>query len=192
MKLYAAAAALLLLVQVPQTFPPGAGGGAGFSFPYEDTTGGDYGFYNWQASEFYQYVSDGSDFDEGEISVDTSPAAINDNYLSHLIYDDGLGVTVGLQGAAGSIGGNFVQIFYESNRVNVTATVVELDVNDGDAAEVTVIATGYTLAPVAFAALGTPSNGTVSYCSDCTKATPCAGSGNGALAKRLNGAWDCD
>jgi hypothetical protein len=45
---------------------------------------------------------------------------------------------------------------------------------------------------VAFASLGTPSNGAVVYCSDCTKATPCAGSGNGALAKRLNGAWDCD
>jgi hypothetical protein len=45
---------------------------------------------------------------------------------------------------------------------------------------------------VAFAALGTPSNGVFIFCSDCTKATPCAGSGNGALAKRLNGAWDCD
>lgn len=43
-----------------------------------------------------------------------------------------------------------------------------------------------------FANLGTPANGSVVYCSDCTKATPCAGSGNGALAKRLNGAWDCD
>lgn len=46
--------------------------------------------------------------------------------------------------------------------------------------------------PIAFASLGTPSDGAVVYCSDCTKATPCAGSGNGALAKRLNGAWDCD
>lgn len=45
---------------------------------------------------------------------------------------------------------------------------------------------------VAFASLGTPTNGTVVYCTDCTKATPCAGASNGALAKRLNGAWDCD
>lgn len=45
---------------------------------------------------------------------------------------------------------------------------------------------------VLFANLGTPSNGTFLYCSDCTKATPCASGGNGALAKRLNGAWDCD
>lgn len=45
---------------------------------------------------------------------------------------------------------------------------------------------------VAFASLGTPANGNMVFCTDCTKATPCAGSGNGALAKRLNGAWDCD
>jgi hypothetical protein len=48
------------------------------------------------------------------------------------------------------------------------------------------------LADTLFAALGTPANGAITYCSDCTKATPCAGSGTGAIAKRLNGAWDCD
>lgn len=48
------------------------------------------------------------------------------------------------------------------------------------------------LAPTSFANLGTPRNGTVKYCADCTKATPCAARGTGALAKRLNGAWDCD
>jgi hypothetical protein len=42
-----------------------------------------------------------------------------------------------------------------------------------------------------FASLGTPSNGTLKYCSDCTVANPCAGSGTGAIAKRLNGAWSC-
>jgi len=30
------------------------------------------------------------------------------------------------------------------------------------------------------------------YCSDCTKATPCASGGSGALAVRINGAWDCN
>lgn len=44
----------------------------------------------------------------------------------------------------------------------------------------------------AFASLPASGNGTVLFCSDCTKATPCAGSGAGALAKRLNGVWDCD
>lgn len=43
----------------------------------------------------------------------------------------------------------------------------------------------------AFASLGTPSNGQITYCSDCTVATPCAGSGTGALAVRLNSAWAC-
>jgi hypothetical protein len=45
---------------------------------------------------------------------------------------------------------------------------------------------------VAFAALGTPANGTITYCSDCTIAGTCAGSGTGALAKRLNGVWVCN
>jgi hypothetical protein len=45
--------------------------------------------------------------------------------------------------------------------------------------------------PITFASLGTPTNGTMLYCSDCTRADPCAGSGTGALAKRLNSAWSC-
>ena len=46
--------------------------------------------------------------------------------------------------------------------------------------------------PVTFAELGTPANGYEVYCSDCTVANPCAGSGTGAMAKRLNAAWRCD
>ena len=49
-----------------------------------------------------------------------------------------------------------------------------------------------TFMGVTFANLGTPSNGTIVYCSDCTIAYPCAGGGTGALAKRLNGAWVCN
>ncbi len=48
------------------------------------------------------------------------------------------------------------------------------------------------LAPVSFANLGAPINGTICFCSDCTVANPCAGGGTGALAKRLNGAWVCN
>lgn len=40
--------------------------------------------------------------------------------------------------------------------------------------------------------LGTPSNGTFTYCADCTIANPCAGGGGGAWAKRLGGAWICN
>lgn len=47
-------------------------------------------------------------------------------------------------------------------------------------------------APITQANLGTPANGTITYCSDCTIANPCAGGGTGAIAKRLNGAWVCN
>lgn len=45
---------------------------------------------------------------------------------------------------------------------------------------------------VACANLGTPVNGTVVYCPDCTIADPCACAGTGALAKRLNNTWKCN
>lgn len=49
------------------------------------------------------------------------------------------------------------------------------------------------LGAIVFASLpAAPVNGMLVYCSDCTIATPCAGAGSGALAKRLNGAWVCD
>jgi pectate lyase-like protein len=43
-----------------------------------------------------------------------------------------------------------------------------------------------------FATLPTSENGTLLYCSDCTATKRCAGSGAGALAKRISGAWVCD
>lgn len=47
-----------------------------------------------------------------------------------------------------------------------------------------------TLSSVTFANLGTPANGTITYCSDCTAANPTAGSGPGAVVRRENGAWN--
>ena len=44
----------------------------------------------------------------------------------------------------------------------------------------------------AFADLGAPANGHIVYCSDCTIASPCAGAGTGAIAKRLGAAWVCN
>lgn len=47
----------------------------------------------------------------------------------------------------------------------------------------------------AFAGLGTPSNGTQQYCSDCTVTSAldntCAASGGGSMAFRIAGAWKC-
>lgn len=50
---------------------------------------------------------------------------------------------------------------------------------------------------VAFASLGTPSNGTVVYCTNCDPPTvvvntcTSAGAATGALAVRVNGVWEC-
>jgi hypothetical protein len=47
-------------------------------------------------------------------------------------------------------------------------------------------------AAATFSTLGTPENGSYEYCSNCKIANPCAGSGTGAFAKRLNGVWVCN
>src|SRR5207248_731936 len=41
-----------------------------------------------------------------------------------------------------------------------------------------------------FASLGSASDGTIVYCSDCTATNPTAGSGAGALVVRVGGAWN--
>ncbi len=46
------------------------------------------------------------------------------------------------------------------------------------------------LFPQTFATLGTPEDGTIAYCSDCTSANPTAGGGGGSFVKRENGAWN--
>lgn len=63
-------------------------------------------------------------------------------------------------------------------------TVVEGGVAAGE--------TMFRLDPCTAGNLGTPADGHFCYCSDCTIANPCAGSGTGAFAKRLNGAWVCN
>lgn len=84
-------------------------------------------------------------------------------------------------------------LHFKGNQNDYSAYI--FDTNNGG--KVTINNDGsVTYGSVAFAALGAAynsgTNGTVVYCSDCTKATPCAGSGSGAIAKRINGAWDCD
>jgi hypothetical protein len=57
--------------------------------------------------------------------------------------------------------------------------------------------TTVAMGAVIFTALGTPANGTLSYCSDCDPPTlvesTCthAGAQTGSLAMRVNGAWKC-
>jgi hypothetical protein len=42
-----------------------------------------------------------------------------------------------------------------------------------------------------FASLGSATNGTLLYCSNCTQTTACAAGGSGAMAMYVNGAWSC-
>jgi hypothetical protein len=49
-----------------------------------------------------------------------------------------------------------------------------------------------TYSPTTFVNLGTPAAGTVTYCSNCTIANPCASGGTGAIAKYLNSTWVCN
>lgn len=66
-------------------------------------------------------------------------------------------------------------------------------ISDGSTSNgVSVASQGIGFAAKIFSGLGTPANGTIVYCSDCTIANPCASGGTGALAKRLNGAWVCN
>jgi hypothetical protein len=45
---------------------------------------------------------------------------------------------------------------------------------------------------IPFASLGTQSNGSSVYCSNCTKASnPCTGASTGTFSDRINGAWVC-
>lgn len=86
-----------------------------------------------------------------------------------------------LAGFLGVVGSNF-DLSSNSSPLSFTTTAT--------AAVVTAFEWTYT--PTHFAALGTPSNGTFTYCDDCTVAATCAGSGTGSYAKRLAGAWVCN
>lgn len=141
-----------------------------------------------------------------------SPAQINSGdtifRLDGLGYDNA-GTPAAVTGIR--IDGNAVENFTTTARgsaidlytVPIGSTTVTHRVRVQDDGEMTVGSTTKTGAKlgvagnmattcVAFASLGTATNGFMRCCSDCTKTTPCAGSGTGALAKGLNSAWDCN
>lgn len=65
----------------------------------------------------------------------------------------------------------------------------------GTLRQVQEIGNGWIATPYAFASLGSLTNGTYKYCSDCTVTSSvdntCVASGSGAWAERVNGAWKC-
>lgn len=56
----------------------------------------------------------------------------------------------------------------------------------------TLFSSGILLGQSFYASLGSASNGTMIYCSDCKIASSCANNGTGAIAKMLNGSWVCN
>ena len=72
-----------------------------------------------------------------------------------------------------------------------TVTAVTLTVT-GTTTLATTIVDNLAINGVLFSALGTPNNGTIKYCTNCTVASPCASGGTGAIAKRLNSQWVCN
>ncbi len=98
-----------------------------------------------------------------------------------------------------SYSGGFVQnsaavLGFEAGAIG---TAIDTQITRGAAGSISIGST-----PNTFATLGTPSNGAITYCTDCTVTTAatcpgtqascvCAASGNGAFARRVNGAWYC-
>lgn len=89
---------------------------------------------------------------------------------------------------------NYERIVYGQFSANVAQVGTEAG-GTGTLRQVQMIGNGWILTPYAFAALGSLTNGTQKYCTDCTVTSgidnTCAASGSGAMAERINGAWKC-
>ena len=116
----------------------------------------------------------------------------------NLIYTGDNNTFIGYQSGLGSAtqGTNKTCLGYQCY-VDASNTVVLgdeniVDVKMGSAAQATASLKTITFTATTYGNLGTPANGTLAYYSDCLVQASCAGSGTGALAKRLNGAWVCN
>lgn len=117
----------------------------------------------------------------GNKSFDSTP-------IQNFIVDDGSGnAKINFIGAAGSN----QTTFQSATTGTFSAFHNGVGVFTMDGSGVLGVTTRLTLNTLLQANLGTPANGTIVYCSDCTTSVTCAGGGQGALATRLNGAWSC-
>lgn len=81
----------------------------------------------------------------------------------------------------------------EGNRVDLNRDAVVgisyYRLADGGALPATVTVRNQS---IPFSRLGNPADGSMVYCPDCQAASPCQGSGTGALAKRVRSTWVCE
>jgi hypothetical protein len=83
-------------------------------------------------------------------------------------------------------------VYIDCTSIVATTVTAPSFVSGGGAAGCGAISGCMSFGSNTFSNLGTPGNGILVYCSDCVIANPCAGSGTGAFAKRLNGIWVCN
>ena len=170
--------------------------------------------YSWKNLQFNLVSSGdiGMSFESGSLPYFGEISAVkvwnfNTNTIGMSITTDMTGVTVSQMncesnGSSGSLcvnsnSGSKMPTFFELSGSGWGATnPFVFGIFDSGTTGVTqfsVLGSTLALYPLTFSNLGTGTrNGTLVYCSDCKIQNPCAGSGSGAIAKRLNGAWVCN
>jgi hypothetical protein len=124
----------------------------------------------------------------GTYNIGSAALPINQIFVDSNVYAGaGLGVPViGSTSYGLGLTGTSVQLLSSgSEMLSVSGTGGSIN------AAVTASAPIY-LYSVAFASFQAFGNGAVIYCTDCTVASPCAGGGTGAVAKRINSTWVCN
>ena len=157
----------------------------GFALPEGVYTAPNYGFVTgnaglWHATPFtYLQGADASGTNAAGESLQISPGKGTGTGVGGDLY-----LSVAPPGTSGSSANNLQNALVISG---TTGSIVLQPVTPTGGSAGYVVLTGRE-----FSTLGTATNGSIAYCSDCATANPCAGSGTGAIAKRLAGAWVCN
>lgn len=127
----------------------------------------------------------------GNVGIGTSSPASGFGF-STIIHFFGAAPSYRLQASSGGSDLEFGSDANRSYMVTNTNTPIRVYTNGG--LVVTYETNGTVLYdPIAHASLPAATDGSLTYCSDCTKgSTPCTSGGSGSFAKRENGAWNCD
>ena len=124
------------------------------------------------------------------ISCTCSYSTIGTNNFGYTATTTGWDITLTSSSTGNLIGpqnGTYPNGYFKDNSGTLTNQMFNIDGNGTDQLGVLLL-NGYTFSTLP----GSPTNGMVLYCNNCTIANPCASGGNGAIAKRLNGVWVCN